>query len=313
MPVYNAGSYLDQAIDSVLAQSFSGFEFICVNDGSTDGSLEILNKWANRDSRMRIISRANTGIVGALNDGLAASRCELIARMDADDICVSSRLEKQVAYMDSHTDCVALGSTALVVDEESSPIKRWVVPPDHALVSELHLSGAAGQMIHPTVIMRKAAVTNVGGYRAEWQWVEDYDLFLRLADFGKLANLQEDLLLYRFNARGISQSKRKLQEELTTKLCNQVREQKGLPAIVRDHIEAAAETSREDVLRNWIEWSWREHHYGTAQKHSRRLLRAVPFSLRSWRLFIKSHMGHISVPLTAAKRGLLKQFSSAQK
>jgi glycosyltransferase involved in cell wall biosynthesis len=309
MPVYNAEAYLDQAIRSVLGQSFEDFELICINDGSTDESGKILNNWAIRDQRIRLISRSNTGIVGALNEGLAAAQGELIARMDADDVCLRSRLTNQVSYMNSHHDCVVVGATALLIDQEGSPIKRWEVPADHASIEKLHLDGRAGQIIHPSVMMRRSAVIAAGGYRPEWQWIEDYDLFLRLADVGILANLQEDLLLYRLNLCGVTQRTRKQQEQLTTKLCNQVRRQKGLRAISREEIEATVERKPEDVLANWIEWAWEAGNYRTAQKHAKRLLRIHKYETRSWRLFLKAYLGALSVPIAVAKRTLLKQFN----
>jgi glycosyltransferase involved in cell wall biosynthesis len=309
IPIYNAANYLDQAIRSVLGQSFGDFELICVNDGSTDRSGEVLNKWVSHDQRIRLISQSNTGIVGALNAGLTVARCELIARMDADDICLPMRFEKQVVYMNSHQDCVAVGSTAVLIDQDASPIKRWEVPAEHETISRLHLEGMAGQIIHPSVLMRKSAIVAAGGYRPEWQWIEDYDLFLRLAELGKLANLQEDLLLYRLNICGVTRSRRKQQEHLTTKLCNQIRQQKGLPAISRDKIEAMAESKPDDVLAEWIEWAWRAGNYRTAQKHAKSLICLRKFEIRSWRLFLKAYLGLLSTPIVLSKRRFLKRFN----
>ncbi|HSZ59511.1 MAG TPA: glycosyltransferase family 2 protein, partial [Tepidisphaeraceae bacterium] len=99
MPVYNAERYLRAAVESVLGQGFGDFELIAVDDGSCDSSLGILREYEGRDPRVRIISRANTGIVGALNDGLRAAGGELIARMDADDISLPQRFEKQVEFL----------------------------------------------------------------------------------------------------------------------------------------------------------------------------------------------------------------------
>src|SRR6266581_3934019 len=99
MPVYKAERYLAQAVDSILDQTFTDFELIAVDDGSRDQSLQILNGYAQKDQRVRVISRPNTGIVGALNDGIAAARAPLIARMDSDDLSLPQRFEKQVTYL----------------------------------------------------------------------------------------------------------------------------------------------------------------------------------------------------------------------
>src|SRR4051812_38318159 len=108
MPVYNAGRYLAEAVDSVLTQSFRDFEFVIVDDGSTDGSAAMLDDYARQDSRVKLVRRPNTGIVGALNDGLRECRGEFVARMDADDVSLPERFEKQVAYLREHHEVVAL-------------------------------------------------------------------------------------------------------------------------------------------------------------------------------------------------------------
>src|SRR5258706_14041022 len=110
MPVYNGERYLASAIDSILAQTFTDFELIAVDDGSTDSSLPMLKRYAERDPRVRVISRPNTGIVGALSDAIAAARAPLIARMDADDLSLPLRFERQVAYLSGHPQCVLVGT-----------------------------------------------------------------------------------------------------------------------------------------------------------------------------------------------------------
>src|SRR5438045_3930995 len=102
MPVYNGARYLAEAVESILAQTYRDFEFVIVDDGSTDRSPAMLDEYARRDSRVRIVRRGNTGIVGALNDAIADSKAPLIARMDADDVSLPDRLEKQVGYMREH-------------------------------------------------------------------------------------------------------------------------------------------------------------------------------------------------------------------
>ena len=109
IPVHNAARYLTAAINSILNQTYRDLEVVTVDDGSTDSSGAILAHCATRDSRIRVITRNNTGIVGALNDGIAAAHGDLIARMDADDISLPRRLERQVAYLTDHPECVAGG------------------------------------------------------------------------------------------------------------------------------------------------------------------------------------------------------------
>src|SRR3954465_13575599 len=109
MPVYNAQRYLAEAVDSILAQTWRYFEFVIVDDGSTDRSPKLLERYAVRDSRIKLTLRPNTGIVGALNDGIAAASGEFPARMDADDVALPRRLEKQVAYLTELPKVMALG------------------------------------------------------------------------------------------------------------------------------------------------------------------------------------------------------------
>src|SRR5436305_9543595 len=120
MPVYNAIRYIGVAVDSVLSQTFSDFEFIIVDDGSTDGSAEILREYAGRDPRIRLISRPNTGLGFALNEALAVARAPFIARMDADDECLPERFEKQIQYLRNHPECVLLGSRVLWIDSDGA-------------------------------------------------------------------------------------------------------------------------------------------------------------------------------------------------
>src|SRR5438045_1565655 len=116
MPVYNAERYLRQAVESIRNQTLPDFEFVIVNDGSTDRSLRILKAFARSDKRVKLITRPNTGLVGALTDGLGACRGEFIARMDGDDIAHPQRLEKQLTYMREHPECVVVGCRVRGID-----------------------------------------------------------------------------------------------------------------------------------------------------------------------------------------------------
>src|SRR5262249_44460136 len=123
MPVYNAERYVGKAIESVLNQTLSDFELVIVNDGSTDGSLEILQEYAARDPRIRLTSRPNVGLVGSRNELLDAARSNLVACMDADDISRSDRLERQVEYLRAHPDCVLVGSRVIIIDPDGQPLR----------------------------------------------------------------------------------------------------------------------------------------------------------------------------------------------
>lgn len=207
LPVYNAAPFLQMALDSLTAQTFSDFELIAVDDGSTDSSLQILRRQAARDSRLRVTSRANTGIVGALNDGLAGARAPFIARMDADDAAAPERFARQLARFEAEPGLVALGSAVTFMDAAGYSVQSCPRLLAHAEIEQALLAGDGGALIHPAVMFRADAVRAAGGYRVfqpEAQYYEDLDLFLRLARLGVLANLAEPLLRYRVHAGSIN-------------------------------------------------------------------------------------------------------------
>src|SRR5271165_1464055 len=197
LPIYNTERYLCEAIRSVLGQTFDDFELLLLNDGSSDRSAEIAQDAAARDSRIVVVDGTRKGYVHWLNIGLNMARGELIARMDADDICSQDRFANQVRFLDAHPECSVVGTQAIRIDPDGSPIDSWWVPISHDEIDGRHMQGHTGRIIHPSVMMRKIALSQVGGYRFGFQWVEDYDLFLRLAEVGHLANLPEMLLQYR--------------------------------------------------------------------------------------------------------------------
>lgn len=214
MPIYNTDRYVAEAIESILGQTFEDFEFIIVDDGSTDRSLEIIRQYERSDRRIRVLSRPNTGIVGALNDGLALARGELIARMDADDVAYPRRFHRQVAYLSDHPECVAVGSLVGYIDGNGQPtdIGYGEVPLDHAGIdSNWHMYGIGGGISHPTALLRKKALQKIGGYHDIFA-AEDADLFMRMAEVGKLANVPEVLLNYRWHGGNVTYISRKTGE-----------------------------------------------------------------------------------------------------
>jgi glycosyltransferase involved in cell wall biosynthesis len=283
LPVFNAQGYLATAVESILAQSVADFELIAIDDGSTDGSPEVLGKLRQRDSRVHIISRPNTGIVGALNDGLAAARGEFIARMDADDIALPQRFERQLAYLRAHPECVAVGSSVLQIDPDGDPIgvQHWAE--SHAEIDALLLTGGGG-LAHPTAMIRTSALRGVGGYRPEYQWIEDKDLWLRLGEIGRLANLREPLLQYRLHESSVCWQREVQQRQLWEKLLAETYRRRGIsrrPPSFRSRFAAGA--SRAGRARaKWIRFATRSGNYRTAVKHARQLLQHQPLRPATW-------------------------------
>ncbi len=195
LPVHNAESYLRESLDSILAQSFHDFEVIAIDDGSTDNSLRTLKEYGARDSRIRLYSREQRGLVTTLNEGIDLSRSEWIARMDADDICLPDRLARQYQFLLDHPEAVVVGSAAHFIDMEGKPVCTYCPPTEDAI---LRRRFPGSPFIHPTVMFRKDACLRAGRYPETMRWGgEDVVFFARMARLGTLHNLDIPLLNYR--------------------------------------------------------------------------------------------------------------------
>ena len=198
MSVYNGQRFLAEAIDSVLTQSFADFEFLILDDGSTDSTRAIITSYAAIDSRIRPICRENRGLVASLNELIAEARAPLIARMDADDICLPNRFMRQLVFLAAHPDYAVIGARCEDIDEHGDP---WPInaPPLPETHEEFLVAIAAEQLLlcHPAVMFRRDVVQAVGGYHAAFAHCEDLDLWLRLATVTRIGNLPEVLIRYR--------------------------------------------------------------------------------------------------------------------
>jgi glycosyltransferase involved in cell wall biosynthesis len=204
MSVYNGGRHLYGATQSILMQRFTDFEFLILNDGSTDDSSVILQELAAGDARIKLIERENRGLVASLNELVMAASAPLIARMDCDDIALDTRLEKQIAFMRAHPEIGVLGTNTHELDDDD---RLYACTDLHATdAAGLRAALATGSPIcHPSVLMRTELVRSVGGYREAFRHAEDYDLWLRLSEISNLTNLPDRLLLYRRSIGQVSQ------------------------------------------------------------------------------------------------------------
>jgi glycosyltransferase involved in cell wall biosynthesis len=203
LPVYNGAETLESAIASVLRQEIDELELLVIDDRSTDGSAAVIRACEERDSRVRAIFHAeNRGLSATLNEGLRLARFDLVARMDQDDECLPHRLRVQLEFMDANPAVVAAGSWAYHMGA-SPHLDRLVRLP--ASPSEIRQRLPAENCIyHPTVILRRDAILDLGGYREQFRNAEDYDLWLRAMDVHSLANIPEPLQLNRFSVRGMT-------------------------------------------------------------------------------------------------------------
>jgi glycosyltransferase involved in cell wall biosynthesis len=309
MAVFNTEKYLAQAVHSILMQTHREFEFIIVNDGSTDGSLAILRQYAARDDRIRLLSRGNTGVARALNDGLACARGEFVARMDSDDISLPRRLELQLAFMRQHPECVAISCQEVTIDPEGWPVRLLPCPLSHDEIDSLHLKGYGGALSGPSAFLRREAVMAVGGYRGEYTVAEDYDLFLRLAEVGRLANLAEVLFCYREHPSGLTQSNRDRRRLLTWKAQKEAHERRRLR--FDKPPPPPAEAPATDFRLRWATLALAAGYYGTARKHAWRQFVRAP-ARAPMRILVEATVRPVAEPLYDLVRGRLpRSYSGA--
>jgi len=206
MPVRDGERWLRQAVESALAQTMPDLELLVVDDGSGDATPRIVAGYAERDRRVRLLTQAPEGLVAALNRGLAAAAAPLIARLDADDIALPQRLERQLDHLARHPDIVLLGSWAEEIDDEGRTTGQLRPPAEGAVLADQLL--AMNPFIHSTVTFRTATVRGLGGYRAAFEAAEDDELWQRMAEAGRVAILPEALIRYRAHQANVTSRKR---------------------------------------------------------------------------------------------------------
>ena len=195
MAVKNGERFLEKSVRSILAQTLRNFELIVVDDGSNDRTAEILDRFG--DVRMKIVTQPNRGLAASLNRGVSLARTDVIARMDADDVAMPERLEKQLEFLRSNPDVGVVGSATVVINGSGDELRQWT-----PAISGHDIRNAlmrANQFAHASVMFSKSVFNDVGGY-SDMPFAQDYDLWLRVAGVSKVANLQEPLLFRRETA-----------------------------------------------------------------------------------------------------------------
>lgn len=285
LPVYNGGRYLARAVESVLNQTFQHFEVLLLNDGSTDNSLQILESFASIDGRCRIYDWPNRGLIATLNAGLELAQGEFIIRMDADDVCRPQRFEKQISWLRLNAEYVAVGASTLFIDADGMPIFEVVDRYTHEEIERALLSRRLG-IAHPSAIIRRSSLEAIGGYRPGYPHAEDLDLFLRLAEVGRLANLPDVLLDYRQHVASVSYQ---YVIEQSASARNAVSDACKRRSIAWDDVERnlappPRSQTRSDVHRKWAWWALGAGNLPTAKKHALHALKHGPLNLENWRL-----------------------------
>lgn len=249
MPVFNASKYIKEAITSVLDQSYKNFDFYIIDDGSTDSSVEIIQSFD--DPRIKLVKKAvNSGVVDALNLGLEQIDHEYIARMDADDICLSDRFAKQIEYLDKNPNVFALGGQVSYFGQTNSESN---LPQEHQDLC-MHLF-FMNPFVHPTMMFRGDVFMSANiRYSKRYAHLEDYHLWLGISALGQIRNLPDCILKYRIEGQNISLANLDSRLERTIPLFNFLLTEKGIGHSLNDlacHATLAGLSSEDDPKKVW--------------------------------------------------------------
>ena len=212
LSTYNEEKYIAKSIQSILDQTYPFFEFIIVNDGSTDSTLQIIRSFS--DSRIVVIDKPNTGLPDSLNKGIECARYDWIARMDGDDIATPDRFERQVSYINNNS--AVIGGQFISIDEEGNAISGKVSnkPLTYRKCRSALLFGMS-PLAHPTVLLKKEILVKYGGYDVNFRAAQDLELWSRLIPFVEIFNIPDPILFYRQHTNNISNKRKDLQRKLT--------------------------------------------------------------------------------------------------
>jgi glycosyltransferase involved in cell wall biosynthesis len=201
-PNYNNLPYLRSSIESILSQDYENFELIIMDDGSTDGSVEIIKQYAALDKRIRPFFNERMGLISQLNFGLDKAKFDLIARMDSDDISLPNRFSTQLNYMKD--PALGLIGTGIYLTDEFGKFEKYGLYPYDSPINDRLLEGCF--LAHPTVMFRSSIIQKIGGYSSKFLHAEDYELWLRMSRVTLLHNTKEKLLILRQHKKSVSLS-----------------------------------------------------------------------------------------------------------
>jgi hypothetical protein len=282
MPAYNAAPYVAQAIESIRGQTYDDFEFLILDDGSTDGTLDICRRYAANDPRIRVIEGDHHGHTWWLNRALEMARGEYIARMDADDVSMPARLARQVDFLDGNRPCAAAGCDLIIIDSEGDVVGTVRHPVRHDEILRQIVNGGLGIVVHAAVMMRRDALLAIDGYRVETEPAEDLDLWLRLARVGELANIPELLFQVRQHVASVCFSQFHKQKAIGLGIVNAARSERGLPPL--NDATFSSKTSPARAHRMWARGALLLGRRKSAWKHVRLALGIQRFDVEAYAL-----------------------------
>lgn len=289
VPVYNVARYLPATLQSLLDQTLTDLEIVAIDDGSSDDSPKILADFARRDSRIRFVARENRGIVTTRNELFAMSRGKYLAVNDSDDISLPRRFETQVAFLESHPDVVVIGGAFDMIDSAGRRLTTLRPPTDDAEIQKLALGGSCS-ICHSAGLIRREALGQVGGYNPQFTYAHDLELWLRLGEVGKLANLPQAVIQFRLHQSSVSENKRYEQRHFCKLACERAWERRHLTGMTFDSAEPwRPGKDRASRVRYALQYGWWAFNSGerrTALIYATRALRVCPWSVKGWKLLV---------------------------
>ena len=307
MSVYNGERFLDESVESILNQSFTDFEFLIINDGSTDSSQSILDNYVKQDPRIKLINQDNIGLSESLQKGISNSRGELIARQDAGDLSAYERLEKQVNAFEFNNELGLIGSYAAVVTSENKEVGLIEYPTDNLKIQEKLIDYNC--FCHGSVMFKKNCLKDTGSIRPEFKYSQDYDLWLRIAEKYDVTNLAQPLYKLRFLASSLTFANRYEQykysqfaKNLAIKRRNETdnviksnNEIDDLRAFANEEFQENKKSLREkrDLSNDYLYWGDILLKGGEIKSSRKLLFEAVssnPFNFRAWSSLFHSYL-----------------------
>ena len=284
LAVFNGEDYLAECIESILAQTLTDFEFIIVNDGSTDNSLKILESYADKDARISIISQKNKGLVLSKSRLLEASKGKYIAIMDHDDISMPDRLFNQVNHLDAHPKVVCVGGDSLLIDEKGRFLTRLFQLRGDEAIQTACLAGHTA-ITHPAAMIRAQVLKQIDGYDSRYYLAEDLDLWLRLGEVGKLENLDVPVIKYRLHSKSISEQNSQLQRDVAKRSCEAAWKRRGITGEFQATElwrPGASVDSKFQFALQYGWWAWNSGERKTAAYYGCKAIRLKPYSKKGW-------------------------------
>lgn len=295
MPVFNTVSYLHDAIQSIQRQSCNDFELVVIDDGSNDGSSELLKAMAAVEPRMKLSQRENRGLIATRNELLQLAQADLVAWMDSDDLSAPERLQLQTAAFAADDRLVCLGGSAQRIDPEGHPLNIEHHPVLHDDIVAGQLIG--GGMRFGTTMMRRDVALRVGGFREPFRIGEDLDLLFRLSEVGKMANLTAVIYSYRQHAFStfVGLSAQWLNYRAAILALAKERREVGSDRLQRGEAVSIEPTNQFNpaslvayAYEDWARHAMSNRNFERAWRYAIAALRAKPFSPRLWKLSLHS-------------------------